>query len=143
MIARPFSDLTKLTGSKANSAMTLYAKELRQADNSPADTNTEKDLVEVRYDATKLTARLKAGGSFESRFENGEGTTVNVADRTAYSSGDSNYELTSVTKSSQGAYSGHRFSAWSSSRDLLGGAQLPAEEAEFLFNLREPGLRPK
>ena len=142
MSLSPLPGLSQMSSTAACSLVDSYRKELKAADNGPADTNKANDVVELKYDSTVLSATLKPDGGFETRQESKSGVTVNVVDYTAYSYSHKN-TVTSVSKDAQGVYSGSRHSDCNDSRVAATNAAITTEEAEFLFNLHEPGLKPK
>ena len=142
MFMQPFSNLNGKQQSKACEIVTNYREELRKADNRAADKNPQADTVEVAYDSTTLTARLLPNRAFETRYQGAEGVSVNIVEQQICFGSSLVATITSVSRSTQGTYEGSRASAHSISTAAVSASVLDKEEAEFLFNMREPGLRP-
>jgi hypothetical protein len=140
MNVKPFADCTGKASYQVAATIESYRKELKEADNGPADKNSDVDVIEVGFDNSKLTAKLGSNGNFQTRFEAPEGVSVNIVEKDP--SDNRRLNLTSLTRSAEGTYTGSRTSASSASAYGLAPGAVPVEEAQFLFNLHEPGLKP-
>jgi hypothetical protein len=141
MFLKPFSEFTAKSGRTVCDSVTKYREELKRADNGAADHNPVQDVLEIAYDNTSLTAKLLPNREFETRYQGAEGVSINIVEEECGFNYSHLTTITSVSRSPQGTYSGSRTQAYSSSLNAVSTANLDKEEAEFLFNLRDPGLK--